>query len=298
MTRVKRWGLSLRAYSFPASVIPVLLAVALAVSRGAVIVWWTLPVYLVAAVLFHAGTNVLNDYYDYRFGVDGPDDTDPTHTISQGIVSPRFMVVTGHLYFALGFILGTVLATLRGPGFWLAGSVGALGGYLYTGRRISLKYRALGDATVFLLMGPALVWLGYWALTGDRGATAAFAAAPVAFLVTMILHGNNMRDIEADGRAGVDTIAGRLGFERSKVLFDLLIGGSYFSVILLIGAGTIPITAVAGFGSLPLAWALRRRVRVATDGAVLMDIPVRAAQLHMLFGILYLAGIAVTGIRL
>lgn len=297
MTRLTRWVLSLRAYSFSASVVPVLLAAALAISRDVPILWWTVPVYLVAAVLFHAGTNVLNDYYDHLSGVDGPDDEDPTHTISRGIVSPRFMVVSGHLYFALGFALGTILATVRGPGFWLAGSLGALGGYLYTGKRLSLKYRALGDATVFLLMGPALVWLGYWAFTGDTEGIAAFVAVPIAFQVTLILHGNNMRDIEVDGHAGVDTIARRLGFDRSKILFDALLLGSYLAVVILVVTGAVPVLAAAGIGSLPVAWLLRRRVHAATDGSVLMDIPLRAAQLHLIFGVLYLTGIAVAGIR-
>jgi 1,4-dihydroxy-2-naphthoate polyprenyltransferase len=297
MTRLQRWVRSLRAYSFPASVIPVLLALALAVSRDASIRWWTVPVFLAAAVLFHAGTNVLNDYYDYLSGVDGPDDRDPTHTIPRGIVTPRFMVVSGHLYFALGFALGSALAAVRGPAFWLAGSLGTLGGYLYTGRRISLKYRALGDTTVFLLMGPALVWLGYWAFTGDPGATAALVAVPIAFLVTLILHGNNMRDIEVDGNAGVDTIARRLGFDGSKVLFDALLLGAYLSMALLAVTGTVPAPAAASLASLPVAWKLRAWVHAARDGSVLMDIPLRAAQLHLIFGVLYLAGIAVARIR-
>ncbi len=50
-----RWK-ALRAYSFPASVVPVLVGAALALDAGGEIYWGLLPVVLVCAVLFHAGT--------------------------------------------------------------------------------------------------------------------------------------------------------------------------------------------------------------------------------------------------
>ncbi|TVR01083.1 MAG: hypothetical protein EA403_10795, partial [Spirochaetaceae bacterium] len=107
------WWRSLRAYSFTASLAPVLLAWAIAAwwsrsgaaggaataganaagsgTAGSGLALWTVPFIVLAAVLFHAGTNVLNDFYDYVHGVDPDQDPDPTHAITQGVVSPRFM---------------------------------------------------------------------------------------------------------------------------------------------------------------------------------------------------------------
>ncbi len=50
------WWKALRAYSFPASVVPVLVGAALALDAGGEVYWGLLPVVLVCAVLFHAGT--------------------------------------------------------------------------------------------------------------------------------------------------------------------------------------------------------------------------------------------------
>lgn len=290
-SRLQAWYRSLRAYSFPASLMPVALALTIALGLSAPIAWWTLPLYGLAALLFHAGTNVLNDYYDYRHGVDGPDDPDPTHSISRGIVTPRFMLVSGHIYFILGVALGAGISLLRGPVFFAVGLAGALGAYFYTNARFSLKYRALGDLTVFLLMGPALVYLGVWALTGVHLPESLVISLPIALLVTAILHGNNTRDIDADARAGVDTVARRLGFPGSKRVFAALIAAAYVVPALLVAVGSVPLTALAALLSLPLGVALSRRVLRAPNGAALIDLPPRSAALHMLFSLLYLGGI-------
>jgi len=258
--------------------------------------WWTIPVYAAAAILFHAGTNVLNDYYDYLHGVDGPDDDDPTHVITQGIVAPRFMVVSGHLYFVAAIILGSVIAIVRGPMFWIAGMAGAAGAYYYTNRRVSLKYRALGDLTVFLLMGPVMVWIGTWAIAGWRGWIPFLAALPPAFMVALILHGNNMRDIAVDTDAHVDTLARRLGFHRSKAFFGILLLLAYGSVPVLVVADGAPVWVALSVISLPLAVRLLARVARASGGAELMDLPMRSAQLHLVTGILYTAGFVLGGV--
>ena len=287
MTATTRWVRSLRAFSFPASLVPVAVAAATANTSGEVVAWWTLVPFALAALLFHAGTNVLNDYYDHVHGVDGEDDPDPTHAISRGIVSPRFMLISGRLHFLPGVALGGTIAVIRGPFFFLAGLAGASGAYFYTNARFSLKYRALGDVAVFLLMGPALVAMGDWALTGIVRPVAALHALPVGFVVTAILHGNNLRDISADARAGVDTLAGRIGFHRGKSVYALLLAAAYLSVVALVAAGVIPILSTLSLLTAIPATRLVRRVVAAPDGAHLIDLPVRTAKLHLLFGVLY-----------
>jgi 1,4-dihydroxy-2-naphthoate octaprenyltransferase len=259
------------------------------VYRSAEVLWWTVPVYLGAALLFHAGTNVLNDYYDYRSGVDGPDDPDPTHAISRGVVTPRYMLVSGHIYFVLGVLLGTLIATVRGPVFWAIGFTGALGAYVYTGARFSLKYRGLGDLSVFVLMGPALVFTGTWAFTGKTLPETLAVSLPVALLVTLILHGNNLRDIDTDTAGGVQTVARFLGFNSSVIGFLVLLLSAYISVVLLIVLGTVPpLTGLVAL-TIPVAVRLIGQVRRAKTGSDLMDLPVRSAQLHLLFGAVYAA---------
>ena len=294
---LRRWFVSLRAYSFTASLVPVALALALAMGRSAGdgIAWWTLPLFTLSALLFHAGTNVLNDYYDFVHGVDTEDDDDPTHAITQGVVTPRFMRISGHLYFLLGVAVGLPIGLLRGWLFVLAGLLGAAGAFFYTSARFSFKYVALGDIVVFFLMGPALVVMGLWALTGTASAMSAVLTLPVALLVTAILHGNNLRNIHGDRTAGISTLAGLLEVRGSKALFAALVVLPHASVAAFVATGATAIPALLPVFTLPAAGVLAYRVARTADPARLVTLPLACARLHMLFGLLYVAGLAAAG---
>lgn len=291
---LRRWLVSLRPYSFTASLVPVALALALAIARsaGRGITWWTLPLFALSALLFHAGTNVLNDYYDFAHGVDAEDDDDPTHAITQGVVSPRFMRISGHLYFLLGIAVGMPIGLLRGWLFVLAGLLGAAGAFFYTSARFSFKYVALGDIAVFLLMGPALVVMGLWALTGTASVMSAVLTLPLALLVTAILHGNNLRNIHSDRNAGISTLAGLLGTRGAKALFAALVVLPHATVVAFVAAGAAPVHAVLPVFTLPAAGVVAYRVARISDPARLVTLPIACARLHMLFGLLYVAGLA------
>lgn len=298
------WLTSLRPFSFTASVMPVLLAVAIGflvqqeVPESTVQLSLIVP-FVLSALLMHSGTNVLNDYWDYRHGVDGfvrgKPDPDPTHTISQGLVSPRFMLITGNVYFVLSILVGGFIALYRGPLYFVAGLGGALGGYLYTGGRISLKYRALGDVAVFFLMGPALVFMAMWAILGTAPMAVMLRyvgvlSLPLAFLVTAILHGNNTRDIDRDRDAGIQTVAGLLGRKRSKNLFALLLVAAYGAVVLSVGLSIVSYPVLVVFLTAPRAIKLARRVYQEDDGALVL-LPMMTAQLHLQFSVLQIIGV-------
>ena len=254
------------------------------------LLWVTFPFYAVAGVLFHAGTNVLNDYYDFRHGVDGNDDRDPTHLLPRRLVTPRFMVISGHMYFALGLIVGSVIGIWRGPVYVATGVVAALLAYFYTGARFSFKYIALGDVIVFLLLGPAMVAMGTWALMGFVPAEAILFSVPVAFFVTAILHGNNLRDIESDRKDGIMTLAERLGPSISRHLLTALFGIPFLTVAALVSFDVLPLSSLITFVvAIPVVRLLRSVYR-QSDPAELVTLPMLCANLHMLFsGVLILS---------
>ncbi|MFO8065920.1 MAG: prenyltransferase [Spirochaetota bacterium] len=292
----RRWLVSLRAYSFTASLTPVGLAVAVSVGNERQIVWWTLPLFALSALLFHAGTNVLNDYYDHLHGVDGPEDTDPTHAISRGIVTPEFMRFTGHLYFVLGIGVGLPIGLVRGWVFVLAGLLAAAGAFFYTNARFSFKYAALGDVLVFLLMGPALVVMGLWALSGHATWEGLLSALPIALLVTAILHGNNLRNLESDASAGIRTLAGILGRRGADVLFAGLMLSPYALLVVGVITPILPLPALVAFMTLPTAVRVTHTVFATRTVAPLEDLPVSCAKLHFQFGLLYVLGVLLAAV--
>lgn len=287
------WLQAVRAFSFTASVIPVLLGGLLALGAPEPRRFWLLPFAVLGGLLLHAGTNLVNDYFDFRKGVDREGTLGSSGILVAGLLPPRAILAGALVAFALAAGAGAVVVAVQGWPVLVLGAIGLAGGYLYTGRPVAYKYLALGDAMVFLLMGPLMVLGGYVAVTGVYRPEALLVSLPVGCLVAAILHANNTRDIGHDGEAGVVTVARLLGHRGAKVEYALLVGGAYAAVVALVLARVLsPFTLLvllsAPLGAKALATVLRSRPGEAGD---LATADVMTAQLHLLFGVLLTAGV-------
>ena len=85
------WFDATRPFAFPASVLGVLVGTA-AAARISQWRWGVLAAELAAVMLMHAIGNLLNDYYDYRSGVDARTEDDegrPGRFLVKGILLPK-----------------------------------------------------------------------------------------------------------------------------------------------------------------------------------------------------------------
>lgn len=286
---------AVRAYSFPASVVPVVVGAALALEHEGGVLWGLLPVVLACSVLFQAGTNVINDYFDFTRGVDTNDPNNGSSgVLTKGLMRERDVFLYGVLLFAAGVALGLVLVYFRGLPMLLIGAVGLLGGYLYTGGPRGYKYLALGDALVFVLMGPLSVIGVLYALTGTATFAVLLASLPVGSLVAAIMAVNNHRDAPSDRAAGVRTLSNVVGFRASRMENLLLPVSAYLFVLLAVLFGALPPWTLLVFLSAPLAWKNVRVIAGSDEEAArgLTYLVTRTAQLHLVFGLLLAAGIA------
>ena len=67
--KVALWFRAVRPFAYSASIIPVALGGLWAFGEGP-INWINFVLAIIAGVLFHTGTNLVNDYYDFKKGVD------------------------------------------------------------------------------------------------------------------------------------------------------------------------------------------------------------------------------------
>ena len=291
------WFRAVRAFSFTASVMPAVLAAALAVSSPWPVAWGLFPLAVLGALLFHAGTNLVSDAADYQRGIDRPGKRGGSGVLIEGLLTPEAVRRAGILLFAAGSLIGLVLVCLRGqPVLWL-GLAGLAGGAFYGGRRFGYKYVALGDVMVFLLMGTGIVVGTYYVLTGQLDAVAVYGSLPVACLVTAILHGNNIRDIEQDIPVGARTLANVIGPVPAAGVYFFLVYGSYLAVVALMAARIVSPLALIVFLTLPLAVLCTRKVALAVRKAdmPLDTIDIETARLHLLFTAFLSGAISVSG---
>lgn len=290
---LRDYARAVRAFSFTASFMPVLTGALVTLSYGADVRWGLFPLVALAAVLFHAGTNLVSDAGDFERGVDREGTHGGSGVLVSGRLRPGQVRLAGLAMFAGGSCIGLVLVWLQGmPVLWL-GLTGLLGGFFYGGRRFGYKYLALGDPLVFVLMGPLMVIGSYYVLTGTFDMKALYFSLPIGCLVTAILSSNNLRDITSDTFAGVRTFANVFGISAAKAEYLALVGGAYVTVVVLVVCGLAgPLCLIVAF-SLPMAAkniTLVLRTRVEDTGEI-ATIDVRTAQLHLLFGLLLCVGL-------
>ncbi|MGH7804921.1 MAG: prenyltransferase, partial [Candidatus Binatia bacterium] len=87
MASARTWLTAVRAYSYPASVVPIALGSALAYREIGRLHLDAFVLALLAGILVHTGCNLLNDLYDFRRGVDREDTFGGSGVLVSGALS-------------------------------------------------------------------------------------------------------------------------------------------------------------------------------------------------------------------
>lgn len=286
-----KWTRATRPESFGATIVPVMLGSLLALG-GVDVEWGLVPFILLSALALHAGTNLVNDYYDYDLGVDNEFSLGGSGLLVSGELTAKQIGRAAIAAFGLAAYLGTPLIILRGWPIVMLGLVGIAGGALYTAKPVQYKYWGAGDILVFLLMGPLMVGGTHFALTGEWSLTPWLVSLPVGLLVTAILHANNLRDLELDAEFELKTFAIRLGRARSVKYLDALLIGAFVLIVALAATGFVPWFSLLALLMAPAARKLSVWAHAAEPGQAEPDILKQSGIVHLGVGLLLCAGIA------
>lgn len=292
-SRLSVWIQAFRPFSYTASLIPALLGGACAF-REETTQWLLLPFVLAASLSIHAATNLTNEYFDFLKGVDRPDTSGGSRVLPEGWLTPQEILTAAVVCFLITAALGLWFVHLRGWPVLLLGLIGMAGGFFYTGFPLFLKYRGLGDPMVFLLMGPLMVIGSFYVLTGTFCPAVLWSSLPVGCLVAAILSANNLRDIDDDLRAGIQTTASLLGPRWAKIEYAGLVLSAFLVAFVLIGLRILPPLSLLILLTAPLAVRNLRSV-FSRDGSQPIEmLDRRTAALHLLFGLILILSILMT----
>jgi 1,4-dihydroxy-2-naphthoate polyprenyltransferase len=281
-----------RPFSFTASAIPVLSAGALAFAQNK---FEAAPFFasLAASVLLHVGTNVTNEIYDVRNGVDSITSPRASQALLKGRLTEHeaFGLIRGS--FLLAILFGIALIAMRGWSVALLGLAGLVLGYGYTAPPFQYKYKAIGLPMVFVLMGPLMVMGAYYTITGNVNWSALIVSIPIGLLVTAILHGNEWRDITDDARYGIGTLSALMGRKWAHITYLSLITGAFIVVVLAVLMHGLPQTSLLALLSMPFLVYLIGASQLGINGQqrAIAKIDLETAKLHAAFGLLYVIGI-------
>jgi 1,4-dihydroxy-2-naphthoate octaprenyltransferase len=279
-----------RPRTLPAAIAPVLVGTSLAI-RYDTFHPLAFIAALLGAVLIQIGTNLSNDYSDARRGADTDERIGPVRVTAGGLVPPRQVLIATYLTFGAAVLCGVYLIAVAGWLLLAVGSASILAGVLYTGGPRPYGYEGLGEVFVFLFFGLVAVTGSYFVQRRDLPWEAFVLAIPVGLLIAAILVVNNVRDIDTDRRAGKRTLAVRLGRERTRVLFAVMVGAAFVSSWVPWFAGALSPWLFVTAAAAPLAIGVVQKVRTHADGPSLNAALASSAKLALLFCLLLCAGV-------
>lgn len=255
------WQLA-AVHTWPASVMPVLVAVGCAVGRGYEPSPLMAVLLLVICVLMQASVNTFNDYFDFVKGSDTADDnvevTDAVLVYNN--VNPRSVRWLAIGFLAAAFLLGILVIVARGPIPLVIALVGAVIVVAYSGGKTPLSYLPVGEAVSGIVMGGLIPLACFQALTGVLDFAVLVWALPTVIGVGLIMMTNNACDIEKDIEAGRRTLPVLLGRERARTAYHGLMAAWVVLIALVValwfsrGLIVMPFMALAAYPLFAALW--------------------------------------------
>lgn len=281
-----------RPQFFPAIVLPVLLGTAVAWREAQAFHPVLFLLAMLAALLCHAGANVVNDYFDFASGADNLNPTPLTpyaggsRTIQRGLLTPAQTNKYGLTLLSTAVLLGLVLAARTGIPLLAIGLTGVASAWLYSAPPIAINYRGLGEALIGLNFG-VLPVLGAYYVQAQALSFMAFAASlPLAFLASAILYVNQFPDYEWDRAAGKRTLVVALGRERGARIYPLFAAAALLVVVAAVASNALPGTSLLALAAAPPVWTAARALAAAGGDAARMLPAIRITiAVHAFVGI-------------
>lgn len=288
----KVWWELIRPHTLTAAFGPVLLGSVLALLEGK-INFLLFAAMMVASILIQAATNLFNEYYDFKRGLD----TEESIGIGGGIVrhgmTPKFILTLALSMYGISILLGFYICASSSWWVALVGLVCMAIGYLYTGGPLPISSTPLGELFSGFFMGFLIILIAFFIQAGYVSQTAILVAVPSGILVGLINLGNNLRDHDGDKANGRRTLPIVLGPQKAISLMGIMFGFSYLWLVGLVAAGIVTPWTLIAFLSLPKAVKATKGYRGKTKPIEMMPAMKATAQTNTFFGLLVAVGLLI-----
>lgn len=231
------WQLT-RPHTLTATFVPVILGTVLAMFDTNIDIL-TFVAMLVCCLALQIATNLFNEYYDFKRGLDTADSVGIGGALVRHGTKPSTVLAFALALYGVAVVLGVYIC--MSSSWWLVaiGAVGMAIGYLYTGGPYPIAYTPFGELFAGLSMGIGFVLISYFIQAGTVNMTSLLVSIPMGILVGGINMSNNIRDIKEDTIGGRKTLAILLGREKAVNLLAFSFIVSYVWIIALIIIGTV-----------------------------------------------------------
>ncbi|GAA1636111.1 MULTISPECIES: 1,4-dihydroxy-2-naphthoate polyprenyltransferase [Brevibacterium] len=245
---------------------------------------------LIVSLCLQIGSNFANDYSD---GIRGTDDVrvGPVRLTATGLAEPATVKRAAFLCFGIAGLVGIALVLIsQAWWFLIVGAAAVAAAWFYTGGKRPYGYMGLGEVFVFIFFGLVATLGTMWMQVGTLSLSGWAGAVSMGLLASAVLMVNNLRDIPTDTEAGKITLAVRLGDQRARVAYAVLVLAPFALLALAILDGH-PAAALAILALVPALSPLKT-VLGGTTGAGLIPTIKSTGLTALCFAALMALGLA------
>jgi 1,4-dihydroxy-2-naphthoate polyprenyltransferase len=232
-----------------------------AVANGVMIALWKEGVFdpfytimtLLGVISLHMSVDLLNDYWDSKKGIDNYTTrtkfSGGSGVIPNKLLDSRSVFLAGIIFLIIGFMIGVYFVTVRGITILFILLFATTSVYFYSTRLVGF---GLGE--VFVGIKGVMIVLGsFFVQTGYIDSSAIFLGIIIGMLSSTVLIITSFPDFEADKKSGRRTIVIILGKRKTSQIFPILVGLTYFMIIIAVIFSLLPPTVLVSLFSLPIA---------------------------------------------
>jgi 1,4-dihydroxy-2-naphthoate octaprenyltransferase len=284
------WNLT-RPHTLTAAFVPVFIGTAHTLENVGSVHTALFLIMLLACLLIQAATNMFNEYFDYKRGLDHEGSVGIGGAIVREGVKPKTVLYLAYSFFGIAILLGVYICL--NSSWWLA-AIGLLCmavAYLYTGGPIPIAYTPFGELTAGLFMGVIIIGISFFIQTGTVTSDIILLSIPTSILIGAILLANNIRDLDGDKENGRRTLAILVGRKNAIIILASMFAVSYLWAVALIIAGIASPWVLIVFLSIPKAVGAVKGFIGKTQPIEMMPAMAATAKTNTIFGFLFTLGL-------
>ena len=257
---IRTWLRAIRLRFLLASVIAVSNGIALALWKNKQIDLSDAILTFVGVICLHASIDLLNDYWDYKRGIDTATRrtkfSGGTGVLPENLLKPGNVYSVGLIFLLIGTLIGMYFVVIRGIMIALLLGFAILSVYFYSTSIVNL---GLGEAFV-AIKGTLIVVGSYYVQTSSIGVGVVYVGIIMGILSASVLFVNSFPDYQADRSRGRRTLVILLGRQRAVKIFPWMILCTYVLIIAGIFLGYLKIYSLVSLLSAPFAVSAIKRI--------------------------------------
>jgi 1,4-dihydroxy-2-naphthoate octaprenyltransferase len=216
---------------------------------------------MVGVFSLHASIDLLNDYWDYKRGIDKvvkrTKFSGGSGIIPENILSPQSVYKAAMLFLIIGITIGGYFVLLRGPLVAVILVFAILAIFFYSSKIVNF-----GLAELFVGIKGALIVIGsFYVQTSFIEFPVIFLGIIIGLLSSSVLLINSFPDYNADRLGGRRTVVIILGKRRSYKVFTIIIMAVYAMILIGICINFLSVYSIVCLVSTPYSLKAIRELR-------------------------------------